>query len=121
MGPLTFAPVTPELAAANQEVLRLALREPLTRPSRQRAARPLSIHDTELIAHIAEGRTNSQISRHSGEPTAAIQQRITWLMATTKTRSRAHLVAEGIRHGWIRWERTYWAAQPQRWIPGGTR
>lgn len=121
MGPLTFAPVTPEMADANREVLRLALREPLTRPSRQRAARPLKIHDTELIAHIAEGRTNSQISRVVGEPTAAVQQRVTWLLATTNTRSRAHLVAEATRHGWIRWERTCWAAQPQRWIPGGTR
>lgn len=121
MGPLTFAPVTPEMAAANYELLRLTLKEPLRRAPVQRSAKPLPIHDTELIAQIAAGDTNAQIAQRCGVHVMAVQQRVTWLRHSTKTRSRAHLVAEATRHGWIRWERTYWAAQPQRWIPGGAR
>lgn len=103
MGPLTFAPITPELAQANREALALALATPPDFPS------PF---DERVMALLAGGLTNRQIARvvHSTERAVAV--RVERLIAHVEATNRAQLVATAIREGWIAWTGRAWAAGP---------
>jgi DNA-binding NarL/FixJ family response regulator len=96
----------------------LEMRKPNPVPA-TRFARPLAIHDTELIAQIGEGLTNRQIARRLGEDEGAVQQRVALLYARTGARSRVQLALLAVRMGWIEWDETVWAARPHRWPAGG--
>ena len=101
-------------AAGNRARLAAAAAEPARRVA-PRVAPPTGLHDTELMALIAEGMTTAAIARRAQATEQAVQSRITWLLHTTETRSRAHLVAVAIRRGWIEWAGTWWRAQPDTW------
>jgi DNA-binding NarL/FixJ family response regulator len=101
MGPLAFAPLTPELVEANREALELALTTPTDFPS------PF---DERVMALLAEGLTNWQISRVVRSTDRAIAVRVERLLAHVEAANRAQLVATAIREGWIAWTGRTWAS-----------
>ncbi len=112
MGPLTFAPLTPELAEANYEALALALKAPADFPS------PFDEH---VMALLAEGLTSYQIARVLRSTERAIAVRVERLAGHADARNRTQLVATAIREGWIEWSGSAWAAPTHRPEGGASR
>ena len=69
-------------------------------------AAPLTIRETQILSHIAEGNSNKQIGYILQISEQTIKNHVSSIMRKLNANDRAHAVVLAIRHGWISVEET---------------